>query len=147
MNPTKNPETSPELFLDSAAEFFVRYGITQFAYTDPETAVAFILNVDTLVDLFLGQLAEEQSSYSETLILELGSALGGACNMLFTGAWQYSVVQERWVVSFLLPNNDPVELNVFHKLEKRFENGDEDSITYLYNSLREVYLNEAEKLP
>lgn len=141
MDNTKNPQTNSDVFITKAAEFFRVNSLP--ACVSSEETVGFITAVDELIDVFLRQFAEEHLAPSEEFVLQLGSALGTAFLMLFNGEWHFSPSQNRWVVRYPMPQGDMYEVNVFNKIEKRLKNGDEDSISYMFNELRAAYLKEA----
>ena len=66
---------------------------------------------------------------------------------MFGGEWEFVMSSERWEISFELPSGDRISVNVFHKLEKRFEQADSDSISDLFDMIKKVYLEEASFLP
>ncbi len=145
MQPTLEYTTNPELFSAVALAFFADNDLT--AYTDPSEALQFILAVDEIVELYTARLAADEMALPEELVVQLGSALGEAFIVVFGGVWEYVESIGRWQVGLVLPSNDSISINVFHKLEKRFENGDDDSISYLFEMIRKVYLEEMDLFP
>lgn len=128
MDTTRDPSISPDLFAEYATQFFETYMLPPFK--NPEEAVGLVYIMDTLVDAITNTMKEKGLVYTPETILVFGSPLGEALRMIFSADWVFSERQDRWVLAFTLPNNDRVELNPFNKLEKRIENGMEDSITY-----------------
>ncbi len=132
MDTTRDPSISPDLFSEYTAQFFEVYTIPPF--TNPEEAVGLVYIMDTLVDAITDTMKKQNLLYTPETILIFGSPLGEALRMIFSADWVFSERQDRWVLAFTLPNNDRVELNPFNKLEKRIENGMEDSINYWLQS-------------
>ena len=141
MNPTQDPTNTSDFFRGKADAWFEIYGMPKF--TDVQEAIGIRQSADSLVDIYQNQLRAEDVTYSEELVLQFGSVLGEALKKLFTGEWHYSAQQERWVVFATFPMGSEIELNIFNKLEKRFENGMEDSIEYFYDGIKNLYLEEA----
>lgn len=141
MPETRDPKTSEDLFTEKALEFFEINGIPEF--TTPEEALTLIQSTDDIIEFFIQKFAEEQIPLSDELVLQLGSAVGTAFLVLFKGRWVFSEAQGRWVVEFATPKQSVMEVNVFHKIEKRFENGDEDSISFYFDGIKNLYLQEA----
>lgn len=145
MQPTREPDINTEFFLAAAQAFFADNGLV--AYTDPSEALQFILAVDEIVELYTARLAADEMALPDELVVQIGSALGEAFIMVFGGVWEYVASASRWQVGLVLPSNDSISINVFHKVEKRFENGEEDSISYLFEMIRKVYLEEMDLFP
>lgn len=141
MNPTQDPHTDASFFTSCAEDWFLNNKTPKFATT--HEAIGLIQAADPLVDIYQRQLKEENATHSDQLILEFGSAIGEAFKMLFIGGWKYSDAQERWVISFTTPQGSTSEINIFYKLQKRFDNGMVDSIQFLFDGMRNMYLEEA----
>jgi hypothetical protein len=141
MDRTRDPRAFSEFFTEQAENWFARNKTPEFTSTDE--AIGMISAADGLVDIYLSQLAVDNSTYSDYLILEFGSAIGEAFKMLFLGEWQYSEPQGRWLIAFTSPQGSIYEINIFNKLQKRFDNGMEDSIQYFYDTFKKMYLDEA----
>ncbi len=138
MDQTRNPELSPELFAERTAQFFDTYQLPPF--TTVEEAVNFVMVMDTLVDAICESMKQLEMSYTPETILIFGSPLGEAMRMIFQAVWIFSPKQDRWVLTFETPSGDRMELNVFNKLEKRIDNGMEDSITYYLQGMTKILL-------
>lgn len=141
MPETRDPSTNDELFTEKAFEFFELNGIPEF--TTPEEALTLIQSADDIIEFFIQKLGEEGIPVNDELILQLGSTVGTAFMVLFKGRWLFSEAQGRWVVEFVTPKGSNMEVNVFHKIEKRFQNGDEDSISFYFDGIKNLYLQEA----
>lgn len=133
MDETRNTSSTPQSFAKHAGTFFASFGIRPVA-TRSE-ALGFIQAVDQVVDIMQERLLKQGATFSEKAVLDLGSALGEAFRMAFGGTWRYSQAQDRWVIAGTSTKGDEVEFNVFNKLEKRIENGMEDSIQHYFESL------------
>jgi|GEM_PF-2359066 len=142
MNPTQDPQTDASFFTACAEDWFLNNKTPKFATT--HEAIGLIQAADPLVDIYQRQLEEAGATYSDRLILEFGSALGEAFRLLFIGEWKYSASQERWVISFTTPQGSTSEINIFYKLQKRFDNGMVDSVGFLFEGVRKMYLEEAQ---
>lgn len=138
MDLTRNPETDWDIFVEASGAFFSMNNLPVFIM--PEEAIGFVQACDDLIDFYLRKLAEEGDSYSDVLLLQLGSVLGYAFLLIFQGQWFYSESQARWVIQCTSLNGDVLELNVFHKIEMRFKNGREDSILYYFEGIGRIYL-------
>jgi hypothetical protein len=127
---SRNPDTNPQLFSDKAVEFCE--GMLKPFFQNPTDAAAFIRDTDMIADSMIDILKDKELPFTEGSVLIFGSALGEAIIVLFSLAakWTYSLVQDRWVVSLRLEDGSELEWNVFHKVEKRFKNGMEDSLEY-----------------
>lgn len=141
MDITHDPNAEAEYFTQRAKDWFSNNKVPEFTNTDE--AIGMISAADRLVAIYIKQLEDAHSTYTSELITEFGSALGEAFKMLFLGEWKFSNTQNRWVVTFVSPAGSTYDINIFHKLEKRFENGMEDSIQYLFDGLKSMYLQQA----
>ena len=128
MDQTRNPNITPDYFLEQAAECLVTFSLPPF--TNPEEAVAFIETADILADALIERMQKDGSTYSEKTILLFGSPIGEAFRRLLGGEWKFSPKQNRWVIAVTLDDGAVAEFNVFNKFEKRLTNGMEDSILY-----------------
>jgi hypothetical protein len=144
MEITHDKSTQTSSFSKKSKEFFEVNNFQLFS--TPEEAASFIFALDEIIDLFQEKLRLEDAHYSDELLLQLGSAFGEALTKVFSGEWYYSQDQVRWVVRFPFPSGARYEINVFNKTEKRFKNGDEDSITFLLENVKKQYLEEARSL-
>jgi len=144
MQETQDPTTNVALFESKSYEFFDSYGFPHVV--DAATGVGFLSFVDEMLDAFQKELEGQGLFFTEDVVLKLGSAIGESYRRIFTGQWQYSARQERWVVAFHSPNGSVYEINVFNKLIKRLENGAEDSIGYHFEMTKKMYLEEYEEL-
>ncbi|MBP7741112.1 MAG: hypothetical protein KA104_00275 [Candidatus Pacebacteria bacterium] len=141
MDQTRNPELSPELFAQRTAQFFETYQLPPF--TTVEEAVNFVMVMDTLVDAICDSMKQLEMSYTPETILIFGSPLGEAMRKIFQAVWIFSPAQDRWVLAFETPKGEMMELNVFNKLEKRIDNGMEDSITYFLQGTTKMLVDGA----
>lgn len=101
-------------------------------FENKEQAGDFIETFDGAVDALVSEMKDMVTTYSDETILLFGSALGEAFRIVFDASWKYSDTQERWVVSRRTFKGDNVDFNVFNKIEKRIENGMDDSIGYYF---------------
>jgi len=124
---TRNKTLNPEYFTEIFTDYFTSLGHEPFASTDD--AIQYIYAVDNI----LNNAAETLDSIDASSYVQIGCALGEAFIKVFDGVWFYSEKPQRWVVRFS-NGSDVIEQNVFNKLEKRIQNGMEDSITYSYEA-------------
>lgn len=145
MEPTTTASTQPDFFTDSAIEFFTINDIVDYQFYDAETAVTFIYTIDEMIDAFITRIIDDEIPLSALLLLHLGSALGEAYKLIFNGQWYFNENVERWVVQFTMPGGDIFEVNVFSKIMKRFENGDEDLVSYMFDTIKALFLERLEE--
>ena len=131
---TRNPEIEPTLFNKLAELLFndLPAGIEMFKTKD--TAVGFVRAMDSVVE----SSTANDNKISQERFLQLGSAVGEAFIIIFGGKWKFSEQQMRWVVACSAKNGDIIDVNVFNKLRKRIENGEEDSISYFFDNNKAI---------
>jgi len=140
MDETRNKNLNPVFFVEKAQELFRI--LNNSIFKDKNKAEEFIKSFDIIVDTLIAQMKESGTVYTKETILLFGSSLGEAFCIVFNGNWKYSEKQQRWIISCNTKDGDPAELNVFHKLEKRIENGMEDSISYYFDVNKKLLLGE-----
>ena len=136
MDETRDPNLSSAFFAEKTRDFFAPMDVPNPA--NAQQAEEFINAIDVTVDALTNHLRETGLTFSDTTILYFGSPLGEALRILFNGAWRFSEKQERWVVECLAKNGGRVEMNVFRKIEKRIENGMEDSISFYLEGIKKI---------
>ena len=139
-----NPDLTPADFAAVTEEFFRLNNLADLQFHDGETALGFIYESDDMVELFVKSFAARNSEIPPLLIYHFASALGEAYRLIFNGSWVYKEKNERWVVEFTMPKGEIMAANVFYKVENRFLNGDEDSLVYMFESLKAMYLGQLE---
>lgn len=143
MDETRNPNLSPEFFAEKTKEFFATMNVP--SPENAQQAQEFINALDGTINALTAHLRENGLTYSDNTILYFGSPLGEAFGILFNGSWKFSEKQGRWVVECRASNGDEVEINVFRKVEKRIENGMEDSISYYLEGIKKVLASTSEE--
>ena len=138
MDETRDSNLDPAFFKEKTREFFAPMHVTN--PEDAKQAEEFINALDATADVLTAHLRETGLTYSDTTILYFGSPLGEAFRILFNGAWIFSQKQGRWVIKCLAQNGDEIEINVFRKIEKRIENGIEDSISFYLASIKKLMI-------
>jgi hypothetical protein len=128
MDQSRDPNLNPAVFAERTAAFFSTYHLPPFT-TGPD-ATSFVHIMDTIFDALTDQMKKTDSTYSAETIIIFGSPIGEAFCAIFMGSWHFSERQNRWVVQTRTVKGDPIEFNVFNKVEKRFVNGMEDSISH-----------------
>ena len=73
----------------------------------------------------------------DAIVQIFGAYLGEVLVRTLDGRWAEK--DGRWVVEISLPNGDTAQANVFYKVQKRFENGMEDSLGYYYAVMKKVH--------
>lgn len=136
MDETRDRNLNPAFFAEKTRDFFAPMHVPN--PTNAKQAEEFIDAMDVTVDALTDHLRDTGLTYSNTTILYFGSPLGEAFRILFNGIWRFSEKQERWVVECLAKNGDKVEINVFRKIEKRIENGTEDSISFYLEGIKNI---------
>jgi hypothetical protein len=66
----------------------------------------------------------------EQMIMIFGSYLGEAFRQLYNGSWTWDDHFKTWGVTFPLPKGSKDTALVFFKVQKRFNNGMEDSLSF-----------------
>ncbi len=66
----------------------------------------------------------------EQMIMVFGSFLGEAFRQLYKGRWEWNDRFKTWGVTFPIPKGGEETAFVFAKVEKRFINGMEDSLSF-----------------
>lgn len=64
------------------------------------------------------------------IVVVIGSFLGETLCQVYHGRWEFDDTLKTWAVRFKLPDHKEEGANVFFKVEKRFKNGMEDSISF-----------------
>ena len=67
----------------------------------------------------------------EPVVMVFGSFLGETIRQLYKGRWEWSEHYKTWGVTFPLPGGSQDSAFVFAKVQKRFYNGMEDSLSFL----------------
>ncbi len=64
------------------------------------------------------------------IVMVIGSFLGETLRQVYRGRWEWNDNLKTWEVRFQLPDRKEEGAFVFFKVEKRFKNGMEDSISF-----------------
>lgn len=64
------------------------------------------------------------------IVMVIASFLGETLCQVYRGRWEWDESIKTWQVRFQLPDHKEEGANVFFKVEKRFKNGMEDSISF-----------------
>lgn len=140
MNETRDPKQDPQFFSSTAQHFVDQLELPMFK--TKEEANGFIRALDNTIDVLVAHMQENNMNYSDSTILNFGSVLGEAFRVVFGGQWKFSEGQNRWVIVTKTKDGSRAEINVFNKLQKRIENGMEDSITYYFQMLQKTLVGE-----
>lgn len=107
-----------------------------------------LLRTDELIDVIIESSKQKGIHLSrhpdelEKIVFMVGSFVGETLKEIFGGKWAWNDTLKRWVVVFTNVKGEPVDINVFRKVENRFINGMEDSITYYYQMAKKLRAGE-----
>lgn len=128
---TRNREITVDTFKEAANVFF-RLNNLEFDWSKEECE-----EILAAADQIADNLKVYEGDELYTRMFSLGSIFGEAFIVVTEGFWLYSSIPERWVVTFLHQDGDDINVNIFAKLEKYLEKGEEDSLTYFFKQIRE----------
>lgn len=137
MDSTRNKNTDTNYFHVLAETWLSRFNLPMIK--DKPNAEIFVETLDQGLDILIPSIPEKEKEKAFGMyIMLIGSTLGEMFKIIFNGDWYFSEKQNRWVISVKNKNGEETELNVFNKIEKRFLNGDEDSIKYYYDNIKRI---------
>ena len=145
MDPTKvgkQKNTEPVVFKQLADTFFKKRLFQSITIKNKDDAEMFLTALDLYIKELLPTLPDNDQELVDTYTTSIGSFLGEMLCILFDGKWTYSEKQQRWVISCATFDKNQLDLNVFRKVENRFKNGEEDSISYFYLMNKEIVTGE-----
>jgi len=137
MDETRNSKKDAVFFTQTARGFFVLLKVPMF--TNKKEALDFVRAYDGAVDELAAHMKESGNDYSAHTILLFGSVLGEAFKYIFGGEWSFSEKQGRWTVLCQTQDASDVEMNVFHEVEKRIDNGMKSSIGGYFESIEKIF--------
>lgn len=137
-NLTRNPRIDPKSFSDVNKQFLeLLRQEGPMIEKHAENSEAFLGALEAAFDTSLMEFVGGEQ-WQENAIAWVGSFLGETLIKTLGGLWQWSPRQNRWVVILKSKEGDPVEANVFRKVENRMKNGQEDSLVYFYDMIKKI---------
>ena len=141
MNFSQDPDLNKSILRSKAEGFMESIGSPMFF--DREGAILTIGALDSMIDTLTAQLPKERLNSDYRIVESFGSLLGEALKLAIGGDWYYSENWGRWVVLYNTPDGSRAEMNVFRKMENRFKNGTEDSISFYFQGLLSAFFDKS----
>ncbi len=126
---TTNQTLEPKVFREFANIFFQLNNLSADFSVEASTAMLEVAD----------QAADNLRIYTDdelyTRMITLGSIFGEALCVVKNGNWVFEPKDKRWMVIYETSNKTNIKANVFNKLKKYIENGDDDSLNYFFSAL------------